>query len=361
MTPQEDLIAAIYEASSVTEQWPKVLERLSDVAGCYGATLVTVDPVKDVRFVATETLQSFMDIFVRDGWMPRNSRASRLAPKRYAGFVTDLDLFAEHEIKKDPFYVEFLRPNGGGWGTGTVINAPSGDTVIFNLERAHKDGPVKAAAVKSLDALRPHLARAAVMSARLQLEKARAMADMLGSIGLAGAVLGNRGHLIAANAEFERLIGKAFWDRHERLTLRNHAADKLFVDGLQRIFRGSFLATLSIPIPVTEEQPPIILHVVPVRGAAHDIFAQATAVLYLTPVDRSKMPETDVLAALFDLTPAEARVASQLVEGHSLEGIAGRSGRSRETVRSQIKSVFKKTGTMRQAELVALLAARTFR
>ena len=87
MSPDADLIGSIYEASSITERWPRVLERLSDVAGCFGATLVTVDPVQNVRFVATESLQSFMDVFVRDGWMPRNSRAGRLAPKRYHGFV----------------------------------------------------------------------------------------------------------------------------------------------------------------------------------------------------------------------------------------------------------------------------------
>lgn len=108
-----------------------MLERISEIAGCYGATLVTLDPAQNVDFVATDSLQSLMDEFVRDGWMPRNSRAARLAPKRYAGFVTDFDLFTEQEIQTDPFYAEFLRPNGGGWGTGTIIDVPCGDTVIF--------------------------------------------------------------------------------------------------------------------------------------------------------------------------------------------------------------------------------------
>jgi DNA-binding CsgD family transcriptional regulator len=351
----KDLINAIYEASSITERWPKILERLSNIAGCYGAALVAVNSAHDLRFIATDTMQSFMNVFIRDGWMARNSRAGRLISKRYAGFVTDLDIFTEQEIQKDPLYVEFLRPIGGGWGTGTIINIPCGDMVIFNLERAHKDGPVKAAGVKALDALRPHLARAAVLSARLGLDKARAMADMLGYIGLAGAVLGRRGQLIAANSEFQCLIGKLFWDRRERLTLCNLPADKMFFDGLQRIIDGSFTAPLSIPISMLGDQPPIIAHLVPVRGAANDIFSQATTVIYLTPVGRSKTAAMDALAALFDLTPAETRVAGCLIEGQSIALIADQSGRSPETVRSQIKSIFRKTGTERQSELVALL------
>lgn len=231
---------------------------------------------------------------------------------------------------------------------------------FFDLDRAYEDGPVSAREVDSLDALRPHLARAAVLSARLAFEKAKAMTNALRSVGLAGAVLGKRGQLIVANDKFERLIGNVFHDHRERLALRNLVVDRLFADGLQKILSGSFAATLSIPIPAFEQQP-LIVHVVPVCGVAHDIFSQATAVLYVTLVGGPEAPAADVLSALFDLTSAEAIVARELVAGHYLARIAGRSGRSRETVRSQLKSIFKKTGTRRQTELVCLLVARTSR
>jgi DNA-binding CsgD family transcriptional regulator len=54
----------------------------------------------------------------------------------------------------------------------------------------------------------------------------------------------------------------------------------------------------------------------------------------------------------FDLTPAGARLVVHLVTGTSLKSSSKALGVSYETVRRQIKSVFHKTGTHRQSELV---------
>ena len=55
------------------------------------------------------------------------------------------------------------------------------------------------------------------------------------------------------------------------------------------------------------------------------------------------------------ITRAEARLASMLADGMSMEEAAEALLVSIQTVRSQLKSVFAKTGVTRQAELVALL------
>ena len=362
MSPDADLIGSIYEASSITERWPRVLERLSDVAGCFGATLVTVDPVQNVRFVATESLQSFMDVFVRDGWMPRNSRAGRLAPKRYHGFVTDLDLFTEDEMRTDPFYAEFLRPNGGGWGSGTVINVPSGDTVIFNLERANRDGPVAAESVKRLDALRPHLARAALLSTRLGLERARQMTNVLASVGLAAAVLGRKGTLLAANDLFQVFIPSVARDSRTRVSLADAQADVLLARALQRLESPASVrnSVLSIPLKAALGHPPMIFHLLPIVGDSRDIFSHAVSILLVTAVERRAIAKVDLLGGLFDLTPAEATVAANIAGGWTVEEIAEQVGRSRETIRTQLKAIFAKTGVARQTELALLLSASAF-
>jgi len=54
----------------------------------------------------------------------------------------------------------------------------------------------------------------------------------------------------------------------------------------------------------------------------------------------------------FGLTPAEARLVVDLVTGISLKSSAKGRGVTYETVRRQVKSVFRKTGTHRQSELV---------
>ena len=62
------------------------------------------------------------------------------------------------------------------------------------------------------------------------------------------------------------------------------------------------------------------------------------------------------MKGLFDLTPAEARVACGIGEAKSIEALAAQLGVSRETVRVQLKAVLGKTGLNRQAELASLLS-----
>jgi DNA-binding CsgD family transcriptional regulator len=57
----------------------------------------------------------------------------------------------------------------------------------------------------------------------------------------------------------------------------------------------------------------------------------------------------------FGLSRAETRVATEVTDGKSTEDVALTLGISRETVRTQLKAVFSKTGARRQSELVALL------
>jgi DNA-binding CsgD family transcriptional regulator len=54
-------------------------------------------------------------------------------------------------------------------------------------------------------------------------------------------------------------------------------------------------------------------------------------------------------------SPAEARLGARLGTGHALEDIAADLNISLGTARNQLKSIFSKTGTKRQSELVALL------
>jgi len=80
--------------------------------------------------------------------------------------------------------------------------------------------------------------------------------------------------------------------------------------------------------------------------------------MIVTPVDKARVPSADLLQGLFDLTPAEARVARGIGEAQSVEAIAELIGTSRETVRTQLKAVLAKTGASRQSELVSLLAGK---
>ncbi|WP_374352227.1 helix-turn-helix transcriptional regulator [Chitinimonas sp.] len=64
----------------------------------------------------------------------------------------------------------------------------------------------------------------------------------------------------------------------------------------------------------------------------------------------------EVLSALYGLSPAECRLASLLLEGCSPAEAADRLMVQVSTIRTQLKSMFWKTGTHRQGELVKLLS-----
>jgi DNA-binding CsgD family transcriptional regulator len=82
--------------------------------------------------------------------------------------------------------------------------------------------------------------------------------------------------------------------------------------------------------------------------------------MIVTPVLQKTVPTADLLQGLYDLTPAEARVARAVAERRTIDGIAESFGLSRETVRTQIKAVLAKTGVSRNIDLATLLSGAGF-
>lgn len=70
---------------------------------------------------------------------------------------------------------------------------------------------------------------------------------------------------------------------------------------------------------------------------------------------RTLQPDYDRIAKDFGLTPAEAKLVAGLAETGSLKRLADLSHRSYFTLRAQLRSVFLKTGTRRQADLMRLI------
>jgi len=81
----------------------------------------------------------------------------------------------------------------------------------------------------------------------------------------------------------------------------------------------------------------------------------AVAVLFITDTDRSQSPADYLFGDLYGLTHAETRLVTQVLRGGGLTAAAEELGLSRNTAHSQLASVFQKTGTRRQGELLRLL------
>lgn len=70
---------------------------------------------------------------------------------------------------------------------------------------------------------------------------------------------------------------------------------------------------------------------------------------------RRRAPDFDRVANTFGLSPAETRLIAGLAETGSLKRFAQRADRSYYTLRAQLLSVFRKTGTGSQIELMRLI------
>lgn len=112
------------------------------------------------------------------------------------------------------------------------------------------------------------------------------------------------------------------------------------------------------PLAPTVASGPEVLYVFyNVQTAGDASAAEPDAIAALTFYHPRSAPPVDeqVLAAAFDLTPAECRIAHLLVEGLTQKEIAARVGVQHDTVRKQLQSVFQKTATRRQPDLLRLL------
>lgn len=99
-------------------------------------------------------------------------------------------------------------------------------------------------------------------------------------------------------------------------------------------------------------QRPLALHAVPINNQA---LSGPHTVLILVDLEASPHLVPDTLQKIFGLTPAEARLAIEIAHGKTLDDIAAQHRISVATARKQLASVFAKTYTHRQADLVALL------
>jgi DNA-binding CsgD family transcriptional regulator len=350
-----DLVDRIYECSLVPELWPNVLGEVGRMSETAASLFITNEGL--ISWTASRFAHPGTEIIVKEGWLFRNQLIGRLFAAQHAGFLADVDIFTREELDREPLYRDLYRSRlGVGSVAATAIPIPTGERATFVLGRRIERGPMERAVIQQLDELRPHLARSALMSARLRLERARVASETLAVIGLPALVLNQHGKVLAANHLIEALTGYVQWRAHDRLSLSDKAADQLLRDAVATIDLTGGSSVRSFPVRDMRADMMMVAHVVPIRLSARDIFARCAAVLVLTPVALPQAPPVELVQSLFDLTPAEARVARGLAAGKTVYDIATDGGTSANTVRTQLRAVLGKTGCSRQTEVVALLS-----
>lgn len=113
----------------------------------------------------------------------------------------------------------------------------------------------------------------------------------------------------------------------------------------------------SAPTLFAPGPPPVAMTLHPPTPGSISTGTQAAPLTLTLRGQRTATRLPDCVAQHFSLTPAEFKLCAALVDGASLKACAQNWSRSYDTLRSQLKTILAKTGTHRQAELVALLDA----
>jgi DNA-binding CsgD family transcriptional regulator len=356
MLPDEvvnDLIASIYEAGAFPDRWPITLHKLGTTLGAMGGNLIR-STANSLEMQSSPGVAEVTEAFAREGWNANNSRVSRLLGRAvHGGFLTDSDLHSEDELATLPIYKEFLNPRGLAAGAATIVQGARDDALIVALE-AFESHSASRAAVPLLDQLRPHMARAAILSGEMQTARVGGLIEAFNALDSAIGLLDRNGKLLAASARFGDYLDVLLADGPQRLRMADEATDRRFAAAVEELKRSD--GGVSIAMRDRDMVGVAVLHLVPARLDARELFSKVAIFAIIGNPSNNLLPGSDIIAALFDLTPAEARVARGIAQGQSPAEMARQLRVSPETVRTQLKRVFAKTSTRRQSELARLIS-----
>jgi DNA-binding CsgD family transcriptional regulator len=158
------------------------------------------------------------------------------------------------------------------------------------------------------------------------------------------------GRVLHANPLAGHLIARRqpVWvDADGRLTGASPRETRRLRDAIRAVAEGR-LKRAPLPATAGQRTLPMVVRGLPGRPPAGGGAAVCIA-------DPRATPRDNVLAELHDLTPAQARLAVELLRGHGLTAAARRLEISTNTAKSQLQRLFAKTGASRQSDLVRLL------
>jgi DNA-binding CsgD family transcriptional regulator len=347
---------SLVEAAIDPTRWDEAMERVAKATRSSGALLFDVHG--HLPFLPrTRSMAQAFEAYVEGGWIERDERF-RLVPFLNArGVATDEDLLTSNAIAQHPYFQEFLAPCGLRWCA--LVKIAAGDTFwSLSLQRSIEQGPFSRDELQDLRILSHRTGSVAALATTLGLARAEAALDAFNASGTAAVMIGKDGTVLRVNGAAESLQARGLVVTGRHLGSIDKDATNALNRSLQALLRSRNLPASMPPVPLPRARGrPLIAYPLRVAGVTYNSLAPCQAVVILVDPDVKRRPPPEVhLQISFALTPAEARLAAMLSTGDTLEAAADKCRISYQTARNQLKSVFAKTGTHRQAELVSLLA-----
>lgn len=364
-----DLVAHIYDAAVDSDAWAEVLPRIARAVDADGGLIGYITPARGRTAVQLSTAigdETFHHLWQEfESFDPWYDRSGRLPMGTIA---LGQNVIPWEELRTTEVHRAILHPAGlDDILVNIVGNHQEGDDYV-TLHRRRVRGPFTRREARVLEALSPHLIRAAQIHQRIgslsQTESGRdALLDLL-PYGV--ILLDDRGRPIYANSEAERILaaGDGLSVRAGHLRAAGAEAQRALERAVaaacagRRSDSGAVGALMAVLRPSLAR--PYQVLVAPLRERQrHRIFSFApgsiAAVAVVSDPEAAPEPAAETLARVFHLPPSLARLAAALAAGRTVTEHAENAGISVGTARGQLKELFGRTGTGRQAELVRLL------
>lgn len=371
-------IDAVYDAALAPKRWPHALERIahlhrSDKALLFTATQSPAQGGFTFPFGISESalLEWSGRYLQHDLWTQRGIALDLPAGRA----VTDTDLVPDQELLDSTFYREFLSPLGiGRLCTGRVFDKgderlPGTTCSIYGTrENAFAD---KNRVLHSLTL--GHLSRSLGTMSRLRDAELSIASTLAALDRLPGCVflLGARGQVIFSNLAANRVLqggdgiamraGNSTTDALGWLHAARPSVQAELVREIRKALcpqpaRAQYLAN-ALRLPRPSGRAPLVLQISPLaeQSALATADRQAFAIVFVSDPEAQVRVDPVLGKQIYALTPAESRLANNLLGGENLREIAGRTAVSELTLRKQLQALFGKTRTRRQSELLKLL------
>lgn len=366
-----NLIGQIYDSASDSSQWPQFLENLTKATGAEAARMRFVDK--------TSKTYNIISGFGHDRNFDQNyhdyfSKVDLLNPyieKQPLGSTFESHLAIPcKELKKSEIYNDLFKHYDIHYGLGGNIFKRKDILARIGLHRAYAKGPFNNNERDLVKLILPHLQRAFELGAHL--EEMRAQLDDMHT-----ALYGSSIPLIlideALNVAFMNRQAENFISDENGLFIRGnrlYTAQTSEQSQLTNIIsqavligagKSSEMCTgMRVCTTSDNERFNIFITPYPPRTTAflgHN--KRICAAIFIHKFNQKHTLPAGLLCALYGLTPSEIRLAENVLNGLLPNEIATKHGVSVNTIRSQLRSLFAKTETQRQAELVRLLSGLT--
>jgi DNA-binding CsgD family transcriptional regulator len=360
------LIDSIYEAVLDSRLWSSVLVRLADTMGAAHIAMPSIN----WREHTVATIAPRCDPGLLQSWQKYwvfHDPVLLQATLHPVGKIYTIDSFMpREEFAATPVFNEFWRPAklSLSAAAANLLVEDRFSALIFFSNAPGKDFPTSQQ-MHFFEAALRHLIRAVRMSRLLwELELAHvAEAERLDFLRGGALIVDALGRVVRANTASRAMLdeGSGIFLDKGRLATAGH-------DILQKLIGSCARASPSLDGPggefkIPREPPRSPLHVMVAPLRSNSRLADVPWIGVGTPVaivtvrdpDLDRLRQEVNLRRRFGLTAGEAKLASEILKGDGRAAAARRHGITPATAKTYLSSIFEKTGTHRQAELVRLL------